>query len=313
MKIVLHYRASDGFQQILAEMNAANRLVIVDEDDEAAFIREIADANALLHVLKPVTSAMIRAAPKLKLIQKIGVGVNTIDLDAAETAGIAVANMPGTNSQAVAEQTLALMFAVLRRLPYLDQLTRSGQGWHPDAALLDSCGEICGRTVGFFGMGSIPQALAPVITALGGKVVYTATKPKPDLIWQAVDMPTLLATSDILSLHAPLTPATRHFINAQSIARMKQGAILINTARGGLVDEAALHAALVSGKLAGAGLDVFAEEPAPADNPLFALPNVALTPHLAWLTPETLRRSMGIAFENCRRIDAGEPLLNRVV
>lgn len=312
MKAVLQYRASPGFAEIIDQSRGAVSVAIVDEDDAAAFTREIADAAVLLHVLKPVTAAMMDAAPQLKLIQKIGVGVNTIDLDAARARGIAVCNMPGTNSQAVAELTLGLMLGALRQLAYLDPLTRAGNGWHTDPALVDRVGEIGGRTVGFLGYGAIPQLLAPALIALGARVIYTARSAKPGLPGEAVPFAALLAQSDILSLHAPLTAETQHIINADSLAAMKPGAVLVNTARGGLVDEGALHAALASGRLAGAGLDVFDAEPAPAGNPLFALPNVLVTPHVAWITQETLRRSMVVAFENARRIAAGADLLHRV-
>jgi len=314
VRAVLHYRASDGFRRILAEACPPGITVtVVDEADDAAFAREMRDAAALLHVLRPVRAGDIEGAPELKLIQKIGVGVNTIDLETAKARGVAVCNMPGTNSQAVAEMTLMLMLAALRRTAYFDPLTRRGAGWRPDTSELDRVGEIAGRTVGFVGYGAVPSRLAPVVTALGGTVLYTARSPKPDAIGTFVTLADLLARADIVSLHCPATPQTRGMISREAIARMKPGAVLINTARGELVDEAALADALRSGHLAAAGLDVFVQEPAAPDNPLFALPNVVLMPHIAWLTPETLRRSMTIAFENCRRVVRGEPLLHRVV
>ena len=315
MKAVLHYRASPGFRTAL-EASAAKAgiaIAMVDEQDEAGFAREIADAEALLHVLKPVTAAMIAAAPKLKLIQKIGVGVNTIDLDAARARGVAVANMPGTNSQAVAEMALTLMLATLRRVTYFDPLTRAGDGWRPDLAMLDGVGEIAGRTVGFVGYGAAPARLAPALQALGAEIIYVATAPKPDRIGRFVSLDELLETADIVSLHAPLTDQTRHMINAGALKRMKRGSILINTGRGDLVDEPALLESLQSGHLGGAGLDVFAAEPTAADNPLLTLPNVVVMPHVAWLTPETLSRSVSVALDNCLRIRDGAPLLHQVV
>ncbi len=312
MKAVLHYRASDGFRAEIERSRGPIEVAIVDEDDIEGFLREIADAEVLLHVLKPVTAAMMDAAPRLGLIQKIGVGVNTIDVEAARARGIAVANMPGTNSQAVAEMTLTLMLAALRRIAYFDGLTRAGDGWHPSPALLDGCGEIGGRTIGFFGFGAVPSLLAPAIAALGGEAIYCATAPKAGVAWRAVEFYTLLRESDVLSLHAPLTEQTARIIDADAIARMKPGAVLVNTARGGLVDEAALHAALASGRLGAAGLDVLAEEPAATSNPLLALPNVVVSPHVAWLTPETLRRSMAVAFANCAALGEGLVLRHRV-
>lgn len=314
MKIVLQYKASPGFRDQIAEVfGGPDAVAVIDETDEATFTREMADAVALLHVLKPVTPEVIRAAPKLKLIQKIGVGVNTIALDAAREAGVAVCNMPGSNSQAVAEMALSLMFAVLRQTVYFDQITRRGDGWRPDFGPLDRVGEIGGRTVGLVGYGQSAQKLAPVLTALGARVIYTATGEKPGAPYPFRPLDALLAEADIVSLHLPLTDATHRLINSDAIARMKPGAVLINTARGDLVDEAALAQALTSGHLRGAGLDVFAAEPAAAANPLFKLPNTVVAPHVAWLTPETLQRSLVIALDNCRRVSRGEPLLHRVI
>lgn len=311
MKAVLHYRASPGFRAALDAIEGVS-VAVIDEDDIDGFSREIADADVLLHVLKPVTAAMMDQGPALRLIQKIGVGVNTIDRDAAVARSIAVCNMPGTNSQAVAEMALALMMAVLRRVTVFDPETRAGLGWSPDPAVLDQIGEISGRVVGFFGFGASAARLAPALEALGARVVYTARSPKSGREAQFRELKDLVAEADILSLHAPLTDETRGLFDAAMLGRMKAGAILINTARGELVDEAALHAALSSGRLAGAGLDVFAREPVDPANPLLKLPSVVVMPHLAWLTPETLQRSMGVALENCRRLAAGETLLNRV-
>ena len=315
MKAVLHYRASAGFRAALARdaAGAGVDTAVVDETDDAGFAREIADAEVLLHVLQPVTAAMIAQAPRLKLVQKLGVGVNTIDLDACKAAGVAVANMPGVNSQAVAEMALALMLSVLRRLSYLDPLTRRGEGWSPDPDLIDGAGEIAGRTVGFVGYGASASRLGAALEALGATVIYTARGPKPGLPGRFVSFDALLAAADIVSLHLPLTDETQGLIGPAALAAMKPGAILINTARGGLVDEAALVAALRSGHLRGAGLDVFAQEPVDPANPLLTLPTVVAAPHQAWLTPETLDRSLAVAFDNCRRIAVGQPLLNRIV
>lgn len=311
MKAVLHYRASPGFRAALAAIEGVE-LAIVDETDEAGFAREIAGAEVLLHVLKPVTAAMMDAAPRLGLIQKIGVGVNTIDLEAARARGVAVCNMPGTNSQAVAEMALTLMLAVLRRVTVFDPQTRAGEGWRPDPAVLDRVGEIGGRTVGFFGFGASASRLAPALEALGARVIYAARAAKPGREDGLRSFEALLAEADILSLHAPLTDETRGILNAAAIARMKPGAMVVNTARGELIDETALAAALRAGHLSGAGLDVFAREPVDPANELLALANVVVMPHLAWLTPETLARSMAVAVENCRRLAAGAPLLHRV-
>jgi phosphoglycerate dehydrogenase-like enzyme len=167
--------------------------------------------------------------------------------------------------------------------------------------------------VGFVGYGASASRLGTVLEALGAQVIYTARSAKPGLPGRFVPLESLLAEADVVSLHVPLGPETRGMIGAEALAAMRPGAILINTARGELVDEAALAVALASGRLRGAGLDVFSQEPVDPTNPLLALPNVVLAPHMAWLTPETLERSLAVAFENCRRIVDGAPLLNRVV
>jgi phosphoglycerate dehydrogenase-like enzyme len=254
---------------------------------------------------------MIAAAPRLKLIQKIGVGVNTIDLDAARVRGIPVCNLPGTNSRAVAEMTLALMLAAIRRIPRFDAGLRTGV-W-TDPALQDGIGELGGRTVGLVGYGAIPRLLAPVLVALGCRVIYTCRTPVADAVGTYRTLDALLAEADVVSLHIPLTADTERLIDAAALGRTKPGAVLVNTARGRLVDQAALTEALRSGRLAAAGLDVFEAEPPDPSAALFGLGNVVLTPHVAWMTIGTFDRSFSIAAENCRRVAAGKALLHRVV
>jgi len=298
VKVVFHFDGSPA----LAERVRKLGVDLCPESDVAGFEQRLPEMEVLWHVLKPVTAAIIARAPKLKLIQKIGSGVNTIDIEAAKRRGIAVCNLPGTNSRAVAEMTLALMLACLRRLPQLGQAVRDGR-W-PDAwKLQDALGEIGGRTVGLIGYGEVPKILAPILDAMGAKVLYWS-RSRSNAAFE-----TVLGASDIVSLHLPLTRETEKLIDPR---RMKRGAILVNTARGGLVDEPALVEALRTGHLAAAGLDVFAEEPLPPSHPFGALPNVVCAPHLAWLTVETLGRSVGAALDNVRRLADGRPLLNRV-
>ena len=305
--IVLHARPSPGFLAQVDVIFGAGVVTVIDEADALDAVS--GEMAVLLHVLTPVTPAIIAAAPALKLVQKLGVGVNTIALEAARLHGVAVCNMPGTNSQAVAEMALSLMFTVLRRTCFFDARTRAGAGWSGDPAELDNVGEIAGRTVGLVGFGHSAQRVATVLDALGARVVYTA-RTRHDVGFECLPLDRLLGESDIVSLHAPLTEDTRAMIDP---AAMKRGAILINTARGELVDAAKLVGALRSGQLRGAGLDVFAHEPIAPNDLVLTLPNVVLSPHIAWLTPETLARSLVVAQENCRRVVAGEPLLHRVV
>jgi len=314
MRAIFHYACSQSLSARLKAL-APSWLDVrsCPESDAALLYRLLGDAEVLLHVLEPATAKVMDAAPKLQLIQKIGVGVNTIDLEHAELRGIRVCNMPGTNSRAVAEATLMLMLTTLRRALSLDTAIRAGDGWRMDPALFDQVGEVGGRTVGLVGYGAVPALLAPVLRVLGARVLYTATGPKPDAEAEWRELPELLAESDIVSLHLPLTAETQRLIDAAALARMKPGAVLINTARGGLVDQNALIAALRSGRLRGAGLDVYDQEPVPADCPLLEMDNVVLQPHVAWLTPETLGRSLAVAMENCRRLRDGEELLHRVL
>ena len=311
MKVLLHYDAGPGLAAQLATLPGID-LTICPEADTALYARLLPEIEVIWHVLRPITAADIAAAPKLRLIQKIGVGVNTIDLEAARARGIAVCNLPGTNSRAVAEMTLLLMLGALRRIAYFDTETRAGRGWFQPPALQDGLFELGGRKVGLVGYGAVPKLLAPILQAMGCKILYTARAPKPEALGTFLPFEALLAEADVVSLHIPETPETRGLLNGAAIARMKPGAVLVNTARGGLVDQAALAAALRSGHLAAAGLDVFAVEPLNPADPLLGLPNVVLAPHVAWLSTGTFARSFSIAAENCRRLASGEALLHRV-
>ena len=314
MNVVYHYSAGPGLTSRLAELEREGLSVSVcGMSDHARFAELLPVTEALWHLLEPVTAEVVAAAPRLRLVQKIGVGVNTIDLEAARDRGIAVCNMPGTNTQAVAEMTLLLMLGALRRVSQLDATTRTGRGWELPDDLQDHYGEVCGRTVGLVGFGAVPSRLAPVLQAMGARVLFASRGEKREAVGERRPLPDLLAESDVVSLHVPLTPETERLIDAEAIAGMKPGAVIVNTARGALIDEEALVDALRTGRIGAAGLDVFETEPTPADSALLALDNVVCTPHLAWLTRETLERSLAVAVENCRRLAAGEDLLHRVV
>jgi phosphoglycerate dehydrogenase-like enzyme len=314
MNVLFHFEGSAQLARRVAALSGEGiDIVLCPENDDAAFARALPGAEVIWHVLKPVTEDVLARAPRMRLVQKIGSGVNTIALATCRSRGIAVCNLPGTNSRAVAEMALLLMLACLRRLCELDRATRNENGWLGAWRLQDRFGELTGRTVGLVGFGAVSRVLAPALVALGARPVYWSRAEKPDagIAWRPLE--TLLAESDIVSLHLPLAPDTERLIDARAIARMKPGAILVNTARGALLDEAALASALRSGHLAAAGLDVFATEPPPISHPLLGLPNVVCSPHLAWLTQETLERSFAIALDNVRRLRDGMPLLHRVV
>jgi phosphoglycerate dehydrogenase-like enzyme len=312
MRVLLHFTPLPGWQRDLSAL-ASLHVDCCDVHDDARFHNLLSETEVLWHVLRPISPADIARAPKLRLIQKIGVGVNTIDLEAAKARGIAVCNMPGTNSRAVAEMTLLLILACLRRLPSLDRAARDGSGWSVSPETQDAYDELAGKTVGLVGYGAVAQILSPILEAMDAHIIYTSPRPKPGAEHRFRQLSDLLHESDIVSLHVPLTSATTGIIGREQLAMTRPGAILINTARGALVDQAALVESLQSGRLAAAGLDVFAEEPAPPGEPLLKLDNVVVTPHLAWLTAGTWRRSLKIAAENCRRLSIGEPLLHRVV
>ncbi|QXJ23304.1 hydroxyacid dehydrogenase [Actinomadura graeca] len=302
MRVLLHYDMDHSEPGL--------DIVSCSEQDDGRLARLLPDTEVIWHVLRPLTAADMDRAPKLRLIQKLGTGVNTIDLDAARERGVRVANMPGRNAQAVAETSLLLMLAALRRVVPFDTRTRRGEGWPAGRALVG--GELRGRTVGLLGGGEIAGLLRGMLEAIGARVVFTSRRPRRgDPSWMGLD--DLLRVSDIVSVHIPLTEETRHLLDARRLALLPPGAIVINTARGAVIDEAALIGALESGHIGGAGLDVFEQEPVDTSNPLLSRDDVVVMPHVAWLTRETWDRYFTVAAENCRRLANDEELLHRVV
>jgi phosphoglycerate dehydrogenase-like enzyme len=279
-------------------------------ETQATLHRELPDADVIWHVLRPLSDADLSRATRLRLVQKFGAGVNTIDVDAATKRGIAVANMPGANAPSVAEGTVLLMLAALRRLPALDRATREGRGWPSDPQLGETVRDVGACTVGLVGYGNVAKRVAGIVTAMGAAVLHTSTGDDGLPGWRA--LPDLLAGSDIVSLHLPLTAETHGLLGEAALARMKPGAVLVNTSRGAIVDEGALVGALRNGRLAAAGLDVFDAEPVPPDNPLLGLDNVVLTPHVTWYTVDTMRRYLVEAVANCRRLQDGQQLAHVV-
>ena len=280
------------------------------EDDDDTFYRELPYAEVIWHVLRPVSGADLERAPQCKLVHKLGAGVNTIDVDTATRLGIAVANMPGANAPSVAEGAVLLMLAALRKLPALDRAIRDGSGWPSDPSLGETVRDIGGCTVGLVGYGNIAKRVEAVVASMGAAVLHTSTRDDGDPGWRT--LPDLLAESDIVSLHLPLTEQTSGLLDADALAAMKPEAVLVNTSRGPIIDEGALVDALRNGRLAAAGLDVFSVEPVPSDNPLLGLDNVVLTPHVTWYTVDTMWRYLTEAVDNCRRLREGHELANVV-
>jgi phosphoglycerate dehydrogenase-like enzyme len=280
------------------------------EDDDATFYGELPQADVIWHVLRPLSAEDLARATRCRLVHKLGAGVNTIDVDAATERGIAVANMPGANAPSVAEGAVLLMLAALRRLPVLDRATRAGAGWPSDPTLGETVRDIGGCTVGLVGYGNVAKRVETIVSAMGANVLHTSTRDDGHAGWRSLD--DLLDASDIVSLHLPLTRQTKDLIDANALTRMGEHAVIVNTSRGAIIDESALVDALREGRLAAAGLDVFAVEPVPADNPLLTLDNVVVTPHVTWYTLDTMRRYLAEAVDNCERLRDSQPLANVV-
>ncbi|MEN9855739.1 MAG: hypothetical protein RLZZ157_865 [Pseudomonadota bacterium] len=260
---------------------------------------------------KPTDGALFALFPKLEAVTAAGVGVDGVDLAAAQARGIKVCNSPGINTDDVADLALGLLIAGERNILALHALVRQG-GW-ADAMSHAPRHRLRGRTLGILGMGAIGQAIATRAEAFGLSIIWHGPRPKPELAWPRVETVLDLAKrSDILALACPLTSETRGCVNAQVLSALGKEGVLINVARGGVVDEAALLSALRAKTILGAGLDVFAEEP--TDKALWAdLDNVVLTPHIAGRTRESVQEAIQSALTNLSRLYRGEDLLHRVV
>ena len=286
--------------------------------EEAERLALAAEADAVAVAAARFTEAHLAAARCLRLVQHQGVGwQDTVAWKDLEPRGIALATTPEGTTGPVAEMAVLLALAALRRLPFADAELRRGQ-WHVNA-LRPVSRSLAGRVVGYVGFGRIGQAAAERFGAFGTRGIYVdpqgALSPAEDArlgVRRAASLEVLLAEADVVSLHVPVTPATRNILDAAAIARMKPGAVLVNTARGGLVDEGALAAALRSGRLLAAGLDVFEVEPPPADHPLLGLPNVVLTPHISAGTRDAFEEKLSAALGNIAAFFAGRPLRHAV-
>jgi D-3-phosphoglycerate dehydrogenase len=232
-----------------------------------------------------VDAAVIAAGSSLRVVARAGVGLDNIDVDAARAAGLVVLNAPDGNTIAAAEHTLALLLAVARRIPAADASVKAGEWARSRFPGL----ELRGRTLGIIGLGRIGLAVAERARAFGMAIVghdpFVSTAIAAARGIEAIELPALLQRADVVTVHVPLTSATANLLDAAAIARLKPGAIVLNVARGGIVDEAALAAALADGRVAGAGIDVYEHEP-PVGSPLLTAPNTVLTPHIAASTAE---------------------------
>jgi phosphoglycerate dehydrogenase-like enzyme len=304
---------------VLDSMPAASRAVIEDifgsvydlrfvDADTREAKREIAvGATVLLTMWGAVSAETIEAASGARLIQKLGVGVEKIDVEAAERYGIAVLKAAGINADAVAELAVLLTLAIGRNLPKALAAARSGV--MEKESLRAESFQLLGKTVGLLGFGHIGRAVARRLEPFGVSLIYYDLQRAPDdgpARFASLDE--VLTTADVISLHLPSTPQTRHLINADALSRVKPGVILVNTARGSLIDEAALAKALADGRVFGAGLDVTGEEPLPVSSPLHGLDRVVITPHVGGAVANNFPRVIARAFDNAQAVLAGRPV-----
>jgi D-3-phosphoglycerate dehydrogenase len=282
---------------------------MLEEPTAGCLAESISDADYLLAGGRVrIDENALQHAAKLQMIQRSGVGLDSIDLEALRRHEIPLYVNQGVNSQSVAEHALLLMLACLRRLTEIHANTVAGI-WKKQEQGVRTF-ELHGKTVGLVGMGSIARKVAGLLKPFGVRILYfdpfrPDENTERELVVEYTDIETLLAESDVVSLHCPLTDNNHHLIDDKAISRMKRGTILVNTARGGLVDSVALHAALQDGRLSFAALDVHETEPIPADYPLKSLPNVILTPHVAGVTADSFRAMMSEAMRNIELFDKG--------
>ncbi|NLM46330.1 MAG: GyaR protein [Firmicutes bacterium] len=272
----------------------------------------------LVDPILPFTAAMIKGLPQLKLIHSQGVAYNLIDLEAARKAGVYVCNCAGVNAPAVAEQAILLMLALLRRFGEYEKMVYAARQIEAkNACFKNGLTELASCHVGIIGLGATGRELAKRLQAFGCKVSYYSRREVPGCGLPRIPLDEIYRQCDIISLHVPVTAETTGMINDAAFNKMKRGAILINTARGELVDQEALCRALMDGRLGGAGLDTLSPEPVRPDNPVINLPEevrhkVALSPHIAGITAESFRRSSAVIWDNMKRVSTGQRPLNIV-
>ncbi|MCG6656342.1 hydroxyacid dehydrogenase [Halomonas campisalis] len=283
-------------------------LLALDQPGQEEVIRQAPQADYLLAGGRTrVDAKVLEAAPRLKMIQRSGVGLDSLDLDAIRQRGIPLYVNEGVNSRSVAEHTAMLMLGTLRKLGEVNAMTHGGQWVKHDVGI--RCHDLFDKQVGLIGLGNIGSYVAEMLKGFGVHTVYhkrhrLSADQEQRLGVRYLPLQELLSTSDIISLHCALTADTRNLIGEAELADMKPGAVVINTSRGALIDEAALLGALQSGHVAGAGLDAFAKEPLPSDHPFKGMNNIVMTPHIGGITAETFGELIRKAFSNIALFDA---------
>jgi D-3-phosphoglycerate dehydrogenase len=295
----------------VAQLEREARVVVTRDLDPRTVIEAAAEAEGILFRAGPrCDEALLRACPRLRVVGRHGVGLDTVDIEAATRLGIAVVHAPGSNAQAVAEHTLMLMLACVKRTIQIDRMTRQGD-WRARHEVLNT--ELAGKTLGIVGVGNIGRRVARFAGALGMRVLGYDKYLSPEEVRRRGAEPVesleaLLPQVDVLTCHTPLTPETRHMIDDKALALLRPGAIFINTSRGPVHSEPALFEALATGRLAAAGLDVFEQEPSPIDNPLFQLDQVVCSSHVAGVTKEANRQaSLQVTAEMLRVLRGERP------
>lgn len=315
MKIVVldAYTLNPG-ERRWEELEELGEVVVHDRTAQLDVVRRAKDAEVVLTNKTILDGFILNLLPKLKYIGVLATGYNVVDLDVARQRGIVVTNIPAYSTQSVAQMAIAHLLNITQRVAHYAHEVHNGV-WsaQPDFCYWNTpLIELAGKKIGIVGFGNTGQATAQIAEALGMEVWVYTSKPKKSLPkkYQKVTLYELFSACDVVSLHCPLTAENKEMVNSFRLSLMKQGAILINTSRGGLIDEKALEQALLSGKLLGAGLDVLSSEPVPNGNPLLKLKNCFITPHIAWATRESRMRLMNQAVENLKAWMEGRTINN---
>lgn len=287
-------------------------ITVYENTEKHQAIQRVEGADIVMTNKTPITRALLDACPTVKLICVLATGYNVVDCIAARERGIPVCNVPDYGTNAVAQFTFSLLLELCNRVGHHDDLVHRGD-WTtcPSFCFWDTPQmELYGKTFGIIGFGRIGRAVGKIAGAMGMEVLaYNRSRhPGGEAIGKYVDLDTLLAKADILSLHCPLTPENTGMVNREFLQKMKDGVILLNTARGGLLDEQAVADALRTGKLRCAAVDVVSREPIEEDNPLFSAPNCIITPHMAWAPIETRQRILDCTVASIRAYLAGAPI-----
>ena len=311
MKIVIldGYSANPG-DLSWQELEQLAEVTVYERTNPTETVARAADAEIVLTNKVVINKDVLVQLPKLKYIGVLATGYNVVDIEAAHERGIVVTNVPAYSTESVAQMVFAHLLTVTNRTEHYAIQNRNGR-WteNPDFCYWDFPHmELAGKTFGVVGLGNIGQRVAQIALAFGMKVKAMTSKTTLPAGVEKVSLAALLAASDILSLHCPLTESTRHLINAETLRQMKPTAVLINTGRGPLIDDEAVAKALADGRLAAFCADVLTEEPPKADNPLLQQPNAFITPHIAWASKEARIRLLQVATNNVRAFIGGKPV-----